>query len=103
MDNKPDESGFRLKIGPEVQGKMDRLKIIEDDVCRVIELGERAKRRTYDPATGAFTCYRESGNVTYWVEYREAGEDYEVVNVYSHRMKIKLEGMWNGRKAEIDL
>lgn len=103
MDKKPAEHGFRLKIGPEVQDKMDRLKIIEDDVCHVIELGERSKRRTYDPATDAFTCYRESGNITYWVEYRKDGEEYEVVNVYTHRMKIKLEGMWNGRKAEIDL
>ena len=103
MDKKPAEHGFRLKIGPEVLDKMDRLKIIEDDVCRVIELGERSKRRTFDPEKDAFTCYRESGNVTYWVEYRKVGEEYEVVNVYAHRMKIKLEGMWNGRKAEIDL
>ncbi len=103
MEKKPSEYGFRLKIGPEVQGKMDRLKIIEDDVCRVLELGERSKRRAYDPAKDTFTCYRESGNVTYWVEYRKDGEEYEVVNVYTHRMKIKLEGMWNGRKAEIDL
>ncbi len=103
MEKKSEEHGFRLKIGPDALDKMDLLKIIEDDVCHVIELGERSKRRTYDPEKDTFTCYRESGNVTYWVEYRKDGEEYEVVNVYAHRMKIKLEGMWNGRKAEIDL
>lgn len=103
MDKKTEEYGFRLKIGPEVLDKMDRLKIIEEDVCRVLELGERSKRRTFDPEKATFTCYRESGSVTYWVEYRKNGEEYEVVNVYTHRMKIKLEGMWNGRKTEIDL
>jgi hypothetical protein len=103
MEKKPEECGFRLKIGPEILDKMDRLKIIEDDVCRVLELGERSRRRTYDPEKGTYTCYRESGNVTDWVEYRKGEEEYEVVNVYTHRMKIKLEGMWNGRKAETDL
>ncbi len=103
MDNKPETCRFKLKISPETREKMNRLKILEEDVCEVIGLGETSKRRTFDSAKGTYTCYRELGNITYWAEYRQAGEDYEVVNVYTHRMRIKLEGVWNGRKVNIDL
>ena len=103
MEKKPEQCKFSLRIGEGAQNKMDALKILEDDVCRVIELGESTKRRTFDSQKDTYTCYRESGHITFWVEYRKDGVDYEVVNVYTHRMKIKLEGVWNGRKTEADL
>ncbi len=103
MAKKPEECKFNLKIGAEVLDRMDELKILEEDVCSVIELSETSKRRTFDPRNGTYTGYRESGHITYWVEYRQNEEEYEVVNVYTHRMKIKLEGVWNGRKTNIDL
>jgi len=82
---------------------MNKLKILEEDICNVIEFCETTKRRTLDPQKGTYSGYRESGYITYWAEYRIHGDDYEVVNVYTHRMKIKLEGVWNGRKTDIDL
>jgi hypothetical protein len=103
MEKQPEPCRFRLVIGAEVQEKMDARKILEEDVCQAIELGEETKRRTFDPEKGTYTCYRESGNITFWAEYRKDGETYEVVNAYTHRMKIKLEGVWNGRKTEVDL
>ncbi|HYE67343.1 MAG TPA: FAD-dependent oxidoreductase [Anaerovoracaceae bacterium] len=103
MEKKPDKCKYNLKIGAGVLDRMDELKIIEEDVCNVIELSETSKRRTFDPQNGTYTGYRESGHITYWVEYRQKEEEYEVVNVYTHRMKIKLEGVWNGRKTNIDL
>ena len=103
MEKKPDKCKFNLKIGAEVLDRMDELKILEEDVCNVIELSETSKRRTFDPQNGTYTGYRELGHITYWVEYRQKEEEYEVVNVYTHRMKIKLEGVWNGRKTIIDL
>ena len=103
MEKKPEECRFRLKIGEEVQKKMDALKILEEDVCRVIALGEDTNRRTFDPEKDTYSCYRESGYITFWVEYRKACDEYEVVNAYTHRMQIKLEGVWNGRKTEANL
>ena len=103
MENKPELHKISLKIDAEVVEKMNRLRILEEDVCEVIELGEASKRRIANPERATYTCYRELGNITYWVEYRVLEKEYEVVNVYTHRMKIKLEGMWNGRKTEIDL
>ena len=103
MENVPEKFELKLLIGSDVLDKMDRLKILEEDVRRVIGLGEAKNRRTFDPRKGTYTCYRESGHITYWVEYRKSGDEYEIVNAYTHRMKIKLEGVWNGRKTETDL
>ena len=103
MDNQRSTCRISLKIGPDVQEKMNRLKILEEDICNVIEFCETTKRRTFDPQKGTYSGYRESGYITYWTEYRIDGDNYEVVNVYTHRMKIKLEGVWNGRKTDINL
>lgn len=103
MEKKPEPCKFKLKIGEEAIKKMDQCRVLEEELCEVIELGERSGRRTFDPEKGTYSCYRELGHITYWAEYRKAEGEYEIVNVYTHRMKIKLEGMWNGRKAEIDL
>ena len=103
MEKKPDKCKYNLKIEAEVLDRMDELKVLEEDVCNVIELSETSKRRTFDPLKETYTGYRELGHITYWVEYRQNEEGYEVVNVYTHRMKIKLEGVWNGRKTNTDL
>jgi len=31
------------------------------------------------------------GNMTYWVEYHSKDDGYELLNAYSHRMKIEEE------------
>ena len=103
MAKKKELCKFKLVYGPEVKGKLNKQKILEEDLCEVIEFGESSKRRTFNPQKGTFTCYRELGCVTYWVEYRPAGEGYEILSAYTHRMKIELEGVWNGRKTDTDL
>ncbi|MDF3000308.1 MAG: hypothetical protein K0Q48_427, partial [Bacillota bacterium] len=103
MEKQQPQSKYRLIIGAEVQEKMDQMKILEEDLLEVIQFGETSKRRTFDEEKGTYSCYRELGHVTYWVEYRQNDDVYEVVNAYTHRMKIKLEGVWNGRKVEADL
>ena len=103
MDKQSDQLMCKLKINEDVQEKMNRMKILDEDLCEVIEFGERTKRRTYDPETRTYTCYRELGHITYWVEYQKTDDGYEVISAYTHRMKIKLEGVWNGRKTEADL
>ena len=57
-----------------------------------------------------YSAYKEMGHITCWVEYRRLNPDdqkeeppIEVLNVYTHRMKIKLEGVWNGIKIDTDL
>jgi len=37
------------------------------------------------------------------VEYRCEGDGFELVNAYSHRMKIDLEAVWNGKRVDTDM
>lgn len=102
MEEKPSLK-YRLIISPEIRNKMNKLKVLEEDICNVLEIGEEAGRRTFDPKRNTYKCYRELGYITCWVEYRAKEEEYEVINLYTHRMKIELEGVWNGRKTDTDL
>ena len=94
---------YSLIIGSEMKSKMNSLKILEEDICHVIEMGELHGRKTFDPAKETYKCYREIGRITCWVEYKPVGNAYEIINVYTHRMKIELEVVFNGRKTDFDL
>lgn len=94
---------YNLIISPEMEAKMNSLKILEEDICHVMEMGEVHGRKVFNPDTGTYKCYREIGRITCWVEYRPVEDRYEIVNVYTHRMKIELEVVFNGRKTDFDL
>lgn len=116
-----------VRIPTELAKKLNRERILEEDVAEVLNFCERTGRRVFHPDTGTFSGYKEIGYTTYWVEYRalqnnrqdtgtpeseksgHAGkrthsddDSYELVNAYAHRMKIELEAVWNGRKVEPD-
>lgn len=96
------KSEFPLIMEDEVRKKVNRQHILEEDICAVISNAEATGRRAFDPATGHYKAYREIGHITCWVEYipLAAEGSYEVFNTYTHRMKIELEAIWNGRKTE---
>lgn len=103
MNEKPKEREIKLQISPEIREKMNRLKVLEEDVTDVIAYSVKTKRRTFNPETETYKCYREIGHITCWVEYRLRDGVYQVINVYIHRMKIELEAVWNGKKREADM
>ncbi|HHX14403.1 MAG TPA: NAD(P)-binding protein [Clostridiales bacterium] len=103
MPEKPREYDYQLQIDPELRKKMDQQKILEDDICKVIDLAEQLDRRIYRPETDSYVCYRELGAISLWVEYRGSGDDREIINIYTHRVKIELEMVYNGRKTDFDL
>ncbi len=103
MKTQKDICQYQLLISAEMRQKLHERKILEEDVYQVIAHGEKTKRRVYSEEKDTYSCYKEIGHITCWVEYRTYQEGYELINAYTHRMKIKLEGMWNGRKADIDL
>ena len=77
---------------------MNDQKLLEEDICSVLSLAESTGGRVFNSKKGTYTCSRELGHITCWTEYRPVGDAFEVVNVYSHRIKIELEMIWNGRK-----
>ena len=116
------ESEFTLIMQDKVREKVNRQHILEEDICAVISNAEATGRRALDPSTGHYKAYREIGHITCWVEYAPVPADeygltdaasiessspaaspdrcFEIFNTYTHRMKIELEAIWNGRKTE---
>lgn len=94
---------IKLRISPELKEKLNKELLLEEDILSVVEHCESSGRKVIDPETGHCFGYMEIGRLTYWVEYRPLEEEFELINAYSHRMKIELEEVWNGRKQETDL
>ncbi len=130
MEAKPEKQKYTLVMIPDTLSKADRQRILADDICDVIEHAEEIGRRTFDPETGHYKAYREIGAITLWVEYSAdmSGEDPAqlvnidstpcgsegspdtiapedtirvIHNVYTHRMQIQLEAVFNGRKVDM--
>jgi hypothetical protein len=97
------EPKYTLLISDALRGKMDSQQLIDEDVVAVLDESARLGRRTFVAESDSFVCYAELDYITCWVEYRMDGDAYEIINVFSHRMKIELENMWNGRKTDADL
>lgn len=97
------ESEYPLVMSEEVRAKVNKQKILEEDICAVIDYAQATGRKTLDPQTGHYKAYKEIGYITCWVEYSPLEQGYEIHNLYTHRMKIELEAVWNGRKTETDM
>jgi len=97
-------AAMELVMTEELRQKISRERILEEDLKEVIDFCQRTNRRIYNQETGTYSGYRQIGHMTYWVEYiPETEERIRLANAYSHRMKIELEAVWNGRKVEMDL
>jgi hypothetical protein len=79
---------IELRMTDDVRKRIDGRRILENDVCRVIDHAEKSGKRLKNPETGRFLAYLQSGNVTFWVEYTPAEIGFTVHNAYCHRMNI---------------
>ncbi|MDO4176908.1 MAG: NAD(P)-binding protein [Bacillota bacterium] len=101
MTDRPEELKYEITMSEEVRVKVNRARILTEDLANVIERAERTGRRTRNPESGHYKAYNEIGAITLWVEYGDFGANKrEIFNVYSHRMQIKLEPVFNGNKVE---
>ncbi len=88
MPAAPEYMSVKVHIPAEVAARMERDRILVEDVQQVIHGAEKSGGKLLVPETGRSVAHRRLGLVTYWVEYSPAGDDFEVCNVYSHRMQI---------------
>jgi Fe-S oxidoreductase len=88
MPEPPEYTRLKARIPPEVAAKMERERILVEDVQRVIHEAERGGDKLVLPAAGRFIAHYRPSLVTYWVEYGIEGDEYVVCNAYSHRMQI---------------
>lgn len=101
MTSRPEKLKYELTMNDGVAAKAEKLHILADDICNVIERAEVTGRRTRNPDNGHYKAYNEIGAITLWVEYSDLGGiSREIHNLYSHRMQIKLEAVFNGKKID---
>lgn len=92
-----------LEFSGEICSKMKRLRLHEKQIQEVIKKSKALNRRIFNKNKNEYICYSRLDYITCWVCYEEQGSKFYVKNVYTHRMNIKLEEVWNGRKVEPDL
>ena len=71
-----------------VRQRIDERRILEDDIRRVIDHGERSGQRLRNNETGAFRASLQPEHVTFWVDYSPEGDGFRVLNAFCHRMQI---------------
>ncbi len=79
---------MQLDISPEVLERMEKRRILREDVQKVIHYVETGGDFFIDSGSGRFLASFKPGHVTYWVEYTREGNVWKVHNAYSHRMEI---------------
>lgn len=94
----------KLVIDASLSRKLSQERILEDEMANVVWFCEKSGRKIYHTQKKTYIGYRKIGYATYWVEYRKIHTEnetkYELVNGYQHRMGIKLETVWNGKKID---
>jgi len=105
MEEQKKKCDIKVNISSDLAQKLNRQKILEEDIIDVIDFCQNSGRRVYHPESRIYSGYREEGFMTYWVEYKETTEEgtIELINAYSHRMKIELEAVWNGLKTDLEI
>ena len=97
------KNNLTLQISPKLAEKLNRERILEEEILAVVEFCQQTGRRVQHPERESYSGYKEVGYTTYWVEYLEKEPGCcELLNVYAHHMKIELEAVWNGRKIEAE-
>ncbi len=79
---------IKVILSDRVINLMEERLILQEDIQRVIEKAERTGDKTYNPKNGHTMASNKFDLITYWVEYIKKDEFYEVINTYSHRLKL---------------
>lgn len=95
--------GFEIIYDDNIKQKIKKLHLVEEDIKEVIYRSNNLSRRIYNADTEEYTCYSKLNYITCWVTYIIKDSKYYITNVYIHRMNIKLEEVWNGKKVKTDL
>lgn len=91
---------FEIVLDADIKDKMEILQLVDTDVKDVIEASNKIGRRTYDKETDEYICYAKLNYITCWVRYKQNKNVYHITNLYTHRMDIELEAVWNGQKID---
>jgi glutamate synthase (NADPH/NADH) small chain len=77
-----------LHIAPEVAARLDRDRILAEDLQQVIQHAETTGRVFRQPESARRKAAFKPCQVTFWVEYSPREDGFEVHNAYAHRMEV---------------
>ena len=78
---------MKLSFTPGMKEKLDKRRILDEDLLRVIRHAESTGRKMHSPE-GHSLAYLKPRNVTTWVEYTLDGDFCAIHNAWTHRMMI---------------
>ncbi|GAB6112676.1 pyridine nucleotide-disulfide oxidoreductase/dicluster-binding protein [Desulfomicrobium salsuginis] len=79
---------LRIVVADDVAAMLEERRILEDDVRRVLFAASKGGRVLRHGGDGRLIAASRLGEVTFWVEYREGADGYEILKAWSHRMRI---------------
>ncbi len=90
-EKKQMENKIKLDIPPELKIKLNNEMILEADIQKVVEHCETSGNKIVNTDSNTYVGHKLIGRMTYWIEYRDKEDHFELVNAYSHRMNIEGE------------
>ena len=83
------EPGLRIQIPDNVSRLLQARWLLEEDIAAVIAHSEKTGEYLCLPDSLIRIGHLELRSVTYWVHYIRTPDGYELVNAYSHRMRLE--------------
>lgn len=84
---KPHQS-IRLNMDPGVRELLDRRRILDEDIQKVLHHAMETGDRLFHPETGRYKASFNPYKTTFWIEYSQDGDGYKIHNAYAHRMEV---------------
>lgn len=81
-------AAMELRFAPGIRERLDKRRILDEDLRRVVRNAEATGRRMVSPEGRSLACLRPR-NVTTWVEYTLEGEAVRIHNAWTHRMVVQ--------------
>ncbi len=82
------EKRLALYMSEEIRKRLDERLILICDLEEAILFAEKEKYKLMNPESKHFITHRKKGHLTYWVEYGQKDNGFEIFNAYSHRVEL---------------
>ncbi len=79
---------IRLVVAPEVREVLERRRILDEDLKRVIHEAETSGNRLVHPRSGRHKAVFRAYRTAVWVEYTPSPQGFVIHGAYSHRMEV---------------
>ena len=81
---------FVMELSDEVRAKMEDRMILESDLIQTICAYRENGMAVYNESDDTLTASCRSGNVSFWIRFREKDDRYVILSAYSHRMTVRI-------------